>query len=157
MMSGNLYPIPEYCTNSTIRGVVVKTKQHDPRKAPDEIFQHIDVSSVSNESFKIIKVTPTIGSEAPSRARKEVKTNDVLFATVRPTLKRIALVPSELNDAVASTGYCVLRCDRSKVDPGFLYYYLITDYFNNRMARSLPIFYSQTGGVISPGNWGCLR
>ncbi len=134
MMDGKPYPLPDTWVESSIGKVVVKTKQRDPRKKPNEIFQYIDVSSVSNVSFKISAAAPTLGVEAPSRARKAIETDDVLFATVRPTLKRIAMVPPELDGAVASTGYCVLRCDKSKADPGFLYSFLITDHFNARMA-----------------------
>ena len=134
MIDGKPYPIPKTWTESSIGKVIVKAKQRDPRKKPDEIFQYVDVSGVSNESFKITGATPTLGSEAPSRARKAIETDDVLFATVRPTLKRIALVPPELNGAIASTGYCILRCEKAEADPGFLYSFLITDHFNARMA-----------------------
>ena len=134
-MNGTPYPIPESWTKSSIGKVVVKAKQRDPRKKPDEMFQYVDVSSVSNESFKITGAMPTLGSNAPSRARKAIETDDVLFATVRPTLKRIALVPPELNGAIASSGYCVLRCDKTIVEPRFLYYFLITGHFNARMAN----------------------
>lgn len=128
------YPLPETWIESSIGKVVVKAKQRDPRKKPDEVFQYVDVSAVSNTSYKITGATPTVGSEAPSRARKAIETDDILFATVRPTLKRIALVPPELDGAIASTGYCVLRCDKAKAEPGFLYSFLITDHFNARMA-----------------------
>jgi type I restriction enzyme S subunit len=134
MMDGKPYPLPKTWAESSIGKAVVKTKQRDPRKKPDEVFQYVDVSAVSNTSFKITGAAPTLGSEAPSRARKAIQTDDVLFATVRPTLKRIALVPPELDGAIASTGYCILRCDKSKADPGFLYSFLITDHFNARMA-----------------------
>lgn len=134
MMDGKPYPIPKTWAESSIGKAVVKTKQRDPRKKPDEMFQYVDVSAVSNTSFKITSAAPTLGSEAPSRARKAIQTDDVLFATVRPTLKRIALVPPELDGAIASTGYCVLRCDKAKATPGFLYSFLITDHFNARMA-----------------------
>lgn len=103
MMDGKPYPLPETWTESSIGNAVVKTKQRDPRKKPNEVFQYVDVSAVSNMSFKITGATPTLGSEAPSRARKAIETDDVLFATVRPTLKRIALVPPELDGAIAST------------------------------------------------------
>ncbi len=134
MLDGNPYPLPETWTDSSIGDVVVKSKQRDPRKTPEEKFQYVDVSSVSSESFKITGATPTLGAEAPSRARKVIKTDDVLFATVRPTLKRIALVPPQFDGQIASTGYCVLRSDLTKVDPRFLYLFLITDHFNSRMA-----------------------
>lgn len=134
MMDGKAFPLPETWKESSIGKVVVKAKQRDPRKNPDEVFQYVDVSAVSNTSFKITGAAPTLGYEAPSRARKAIETDDVLFATVRPTLKRIALVPPGLDGAIASTGYCVLRCDKAKVEPGFLYSFLITDHFNARMA-----------------------
>ncbi len=133
-MDGKPYPIPKPWTESSIGKAVVKTKQRDPRKKPDEVFEYVDVSGVSNESFKITSVTPTLGSEAPSRARKALEKDDILFATVRPTLKRIALVPPELDGAIASTGYSIFRCDKAKADPGFLYSFLITDHFTARMA-----------------------
>jgi type I restriction enzyme S subunit len=134
MMDGKPYPIPKSWMESSIGKVIVKTKLRDPRKKPDEVFKYIDVSGVSSESFKITSPTPTMGLEAPSRARKAIETDDILFATVRPTLKRIALVPPELDGAIASTGYCILRCDKTKADPGFLYSFLITDHFTARMA-----------------------
>ncbi|WP_186699919.1 restriction endonuclease subunit S [Cyanobium sp. NS01] len=133
-MDGKPYPLPETWSDSTINRVIVKTKLRDPRKIPDEVFQYVDVSAVSNTSFKITSATPTLGAEAPSRARKSIQTDDVLFATVRPTLRRVALVPPELDGAIASTGYCVLRCDKAKAEPGFLYSFLVTDHFNARMA-----------------------
>ena len=125
MIDGKPYLLPETWTESSISEVVLKAKQRDPRKKPDEVFQYVDVSAASNTSFKITSTAPTLGSDAPSRARKAIETDDVLFATVRPTLKRIALVPPELDGAIASTGYCVLRCDQTKVIPGFLYSFLI--------------------------------
>jgi len=133
-MDGKPFPLPKTWTETSIGKVVVKASQRDPRKKPDEVFQYVDVSAVSNTVFKIIGAAPTLGYEAPSRARKAIKADDVLFATVRPTLKRIALVPPELDGAIASTGYCVLRCDKAKAESGFLYSFLITDHFNARMA-----------------------
>ena len=116
-----------------IQELTTHTKQRDPRKQPEKPFRYVDVSSVSNTLFKIISSTGILGSEAPSRARKEIKTKDVLFATVRPTLKRIALVPQELDGEIASTGYCVLRSQEDKVVPEFLYYTLLTSSFIKAM------------------------
>lgn len=80
-----------------IRELVVRARQRDPRRQPTMSFRYVDVSSVSNTSFRIVEATEMEGSAAPSRARKEIRLDDVLFAIVRPTLKRIALVPSELD------------------------------------------------------------
>lgn len=102
--------------------VVVKTRQTDPRKAPLRRFKYVDVASVSNESLRIIAATEYMGRDAPSRARKLIERGDVLFATVRPYLKRIAVVPAELHGHVASTAFCVIRANAALADGGFLFH-----------------------------------
>lgn len=47
--------------------------------------------------------------EAPSRARRRVKSGDILISTVRTYLKAIAAVPSAESNLIASTGFCVVR------------------------------------------------
>jgi type I restriction enzyme S subunit len=70
-----------------------------------------------------------LGKDAPSRARKILKVNDVIFATVRPYLKRIALITEEYNGFYGSTAFCVLRPNIKKISPYFLFYYVSTDKF----------------------------
>jgi type I restriction enzyme S subunit len=134
MSKGEPYPIPADWEETTIDQVVVKARQRDPSKEPDQTFLYVDVSSISRELFKITGATLLLGSQAPSRARKEIHSGDVLFATVRPTLQRVAVVPPELDGEIASTGYCVLRGDSRKIEPHFLYFFLLTEHFNARMA-----------------------
>src|SRR5271166_6491443 len=72
------------------------------------------VSGVSEASYS--------ADDAPSRARKIVQTGDTIFATVRPTLRRIAQVPASLDGEVVSTAFCVLRPDPDQIDPDFLFF-----------------------------------
>jgi type I restriction enzyme, S subunit len=101
--------------------VLEKTGTIDPTQSPESEFEYIDISCVSNETLKIEEAQRIKGKDAPSRARREVKTNDVLFATIRPTLRRIAIVPEHLDKQVCSTGYFVLR-PSAQVDARFLFY-----------------------------------
>lgn len=114
--------------------VIKKTETIDPTRNPAKEFSYIDVSSVNNLSFSIENTTILKGKDAPSRARKLVKSNDVIFATVRPTLKRIAIIPEELNNQVCSTGYFVLRASDS-IHYKLLYYFLQTDGFIAKMGK----------------------
>lgn len=110
----------------TIGDYLVRTELRDPRKRPRDRFFYVDVSSVDNQAFAIRQATELLGADAPSRARKVIRERDVLFATVRPTLRRIALVDSALDNQICSTGFCVLRTS-TKLDAEFLYYWLLTD------------------------------
>jgi type I restriction enzyme S subunit len=70
-----------------------------------------------------------VGADAPSRARKEIFEGDVLVSTVRPNLNAVAIVPSNLNGQIASTGFCVLRPNKSVVESKFLFYFTLTPGF----------------------------
>lgn len=61
-----------------------------------------------------------------------MRANDVLFATVRPTLQRIAIVPDYLDNQVCSTGYFVLR-PTDELDYRFVFYALFTEDFMGQM------------------------
>lgn len=114
--------------------VLVKTETVDPTKNPDTEFAYLDVSSVNKETKEIESATVLLGKDAPSRARKLVRANDVIFATVRPTHSRVALIPLEYDKQVCSTGYFVLR-GKEFICNKFLFYFLLTDEFNKTMEK----------------------
>ncbi len=112
--------------------VIVPVSSIDPSREPRREFIYIDVSSISNETFEIVAPQTLAGRDAPSRARRHVKSGDVLFATIRPTLKRIAVVPPELDGQVCSTGYFVFR-PKPFLHARFLFYFLMSPAFMAKM------------------------
>ncbi len=98
----------------------------DPRKElSDKKFSYIDIDSVENETGRIKNSREIIGREAPSRARRQVRYNDVIMSTVRPYLKAFAIIPKLYDSQICSTGFAVLRC-RDKILPEFLLYTLFS-------------------------------
>ncbi|MEI7952109.1 MAG: restriction endonuclease subunit S, partial [Synechococcaceae cyanobacterium ELA182] len=112
--------------------VLEKTETVNPLDFPNTEYAYIDVSSISNTTFEIAATQCLKGKDAPSRARKLVRANDVLFATIRPTLRRIAVVPDMLDRQVCSTGYFVLR-PKQGIDHRFIFYWLFTEDFLGQM------------------------
>lgn len=84
-------------------------EQWGPGKLPNAVFTYIEIAGVDQETKSIVSPRTLLGSEAPSRARKVVHSGDVLVSTVRPNLNAVALVPPELDGAICSTGFAVLR------------------------------------------------
>jgi len=76
-----------------------------------------------------VEVTNYPVDQAPGRARKIINTDDIIFATIRPSLRRIAKIPKQFNDELASTAFCVLRPNTKKIDPDFLFYAVSTEGF----------------------------
>lgn len=98
-----------------------------------ENFEYIDLSSVSRESLTITGTTTINSDTAPSRAKKIVLQNDVIFATTRPTLKRATIISEDYHNQVCSTGYAVLRPMKNTVVSGLIYYFILSEDFMQRM------------------------
>ncbi len=97
-------------------------RQNPTTTAPNKYFNYIDISSVDNSIGSVTNPKSLLGQDAPSRARKIIHTNDVIFATTRPYLKNIALIPPELDQSICSTGFCVLVPKVDNCVPQYLYY-----------------------------------
>ena len=92
-------------------------------------YQYIDLGAVEPRTRQIGK-TQTINScNAPSRAQQIVHSGDIIFATTRPTQLRWALIPDSYDGQVVSTGYCVIRPDRSSIITNYLAHTLGTTTF----------------------------
>jgi type I restriction enzyme, S subunit len=71
-------------------------------------------------------------SEAPSRARRLVINNDILMATVRPNLKSFAMVKSNADRYVASTGFAVITTKKG-CSPDYLYQYIFSGHIEKQI------------------------
>ncbi|OAV27786.1 Type I restriction-modification system, specificity subunit S [Moraxella catarrhalis] len=95
----------------------------------DLSYRYIDLSSVDKDNNNIGETLEITSKNAPSRAQKIVRKDDVIFATTRPTQMRSALIPPNLDGQIASTGYCILRANQNEVLPKWIYYNLQIDEF----------------------------
>ena len=92
------------------------------------VYKYVDLSSVSREELRITNSIEIDYQDAPSRAKQIMATNDILFATTRPTLRRLCIVTSDFDNEICSTGFCVLR-PNPVIHYNFLFYSLQTDRF----------------------------
>jgi type I restriction enzyme S subunit len=118
-----------------IRELVQKIRHLDPKKLGVDSFTYVDISSVDKDTKKIVEPQMLLVGDAPSRARKEIRANDVLVATVRPNLNGVAIVPPEYDNQIASTGFCVLRSDAEQLDPNYLFYFTQTNFFISHLTE----------------------
>lgn len=87
----------------------------------DAEFAYVDISSIDNQAKRIVDPKRLPAVAAPSRARQRLRKGDVLVSMTRPNLNAVAVVPPELDGAIGSTGFHVLRA-KDDVEPRWLYY-----------------------------------
>ena len=66
-------------------------------------------------------------SESPSRAKRLVKQNDIIYSTVRPIQRHFGFIDKPKENLVVSTGFTVVETNWIMADPKFIYFYLIAD------------------------------
>ena len=106
---------------TTFGEVVVVNPEAARGRADDDEIVYVDLSSVSAESGISSELYRGSFGEAPGRARRVIRTQDVLVSTVRPYLRGFALVPEFLDGEIASTGFAVLRAKPSRILPGLVW------------------------------------
>jgi type I restriction enzyme S subunit len=108
------------------------------QKKPNTDFQYIDVSAIDNEKGIIKDTISTISFvKAPSRARKILKKGTVIYSTVRPYLKNIAIIEKDYYpEVIASTAFAILY-PTANYSSKYLFYYLrsavFTEYVESKM------------------------
>lgn len=97
--------------------------------AKDKQYKYIDLTSVSREMKSITEPQLIDRDNAPSRAQRIIQTDDILFATTRPTLRRFCIVPTAYDGQICSTGFCVIRPNKEAILPSWIFYLLSSDLF----------------------------
>jgi len=104
-----------------------------PKNYP--FINYVDISSIKDETIQNIQ---HFTKKYPARAKRLIRPNDILYSTVRPNLKGYVFVSEKFENAVASTGFVVVR---SKIiHPRYMYILLkesrVTDYLVSKATGS---------------------
>ncbi|MEQ5287596.1 restriction endonuclease subunit S [Providencia huaxiensis] len=99
------------------------------QKTPENDFTYIDVGSINKELGTISEPGVIRPKDAPSRARKIVRRNTVLYSTVRPYLLNIAVIDEDYDpEPIASTAFAIVHPWKG-ISSTFIYHYLRSPIF----------------------------
>lgn len=85
---------------------------------------YLDTGSITENSVSEIQHLVIGRDTLPSRARRKVVVDDILYSTVRPNQRHYGIVKDVVPNMLVSTGFAVIRVDKAKADADYLYYYL---------------------------------
>ena len=109
--------------------IIEYTENLDIQKhSPDTIINYVDIDAIDNQNFAIREAKQK-QSVSFTRARRILKPNYIVYSTVRPYLKNIAIVEDEKDNYIGSTGFNVFKT--LDVELKYAFYYLLTPYVNN--------------------------
>ena len=103
---------------TTLSSVVTSNNQSVGKNYEHEVIQYLDTGSITNgniEGYQEVNI-----DEAPSRAKRLVKNEDIIYSTVRP-------IQNSADNLVVSTGFSVIEVNKELANPKFIYYFLSSD------------------------------
>lgn len=80
------------------------------QKVPKSTFTYIDVTAIDKGAGVVSEPKVIEAGDAPSRARKITRKNDVIYSCVRPYLLNVAVIEKDFEpEPIASTAFAVLN------------------------------------------------
>lgn len=89
-----------------------------------KFVNYLDTGNLTEDQIQQLQYIETEKDKLPSRARRKVKYDDILYSTVRPNQHHYGIIKEIVPNMLVSTGFAVISVDKSKADSDFIYYYL---------------------------------
>ncbi len=100
-----------------------------------EYVNYLDTSSITDGYIAEIQhITPST-EKLPSRARRKIALNDVVFSTVRPNQRHFGILSEPMSNMLGSTGFAVIRSNNPLVCNELIYLCLTENEFIEKMQQ----------------------
>lgn len=85
---------------------------------------YLDTGSITENSIAEIQRIDLNAEKLPSRARRKVKCNSIVYSTVRPNQRHFGIIKELPENFLVSTGFVVIDVCQEIVDADYLYFWL---------------------------------
>lgn len=107
-------------------------------------INYLDTGSVTENHIQQIQYLDSQNDKIPSRARRKVIKDSILYSTVRPNQRHYAILREIPENFLVSTGFAVIDANPSLANAKFLYYVLtqdsVVDYFQITAEQSVSTY-----------------
>lgn len=125
------FELPENWVWCRLGEVIVNADNLDIQKNlnPNEIINYVDIDAIDNKKqiIREAKVLPV--GELSSRARRVLKSGQILYSLVRPYLNNLAIVEVDKPNYIGSTGFAVFDCIR--IENKYVFWLLLSKYIED--------------------------
>ena len=84
----------------------------------------MDTGNITNNEIDSIQYLDIESDKLPSRARRKVKNDSIIYSSVRPNQRHFGIIKSQPENFLVSTGFIVIDVNAEVLNADFLYYLL---------------------------------
>ena len=85
---------------------------------------YLDTGNITQNVIDSIQYINLEQEKLPSRAKRKVKKNSIIYSTVRPNQLHYGIIKNQPQNFLVSTGFTVIDVDESKAVAEYVYYFL---------------------------------
>lgn len=85
---------------------------------------YLDTGNITDNVIDEIQKIDLSVDRLPSRAKRKVKYNSIIYSTVRPNQRHFGIIKEQPENFLVSTGFAVIDVIEELVDADFIYYWL---------------------------------
>jgi restriction endonuclease S subunit len=100
--------IKMYAGGFELFSAIINSQDKNYNPIEDVEYKYIELSDIGN-SGEVTSATVDLGKNLPTRARRIVKTGDVIISSIEGSLSKCALITEEYNNSLCSTGFYVIN------------------------------------------------
>ena len=130
----------------TVRlGNIASTNQSTYSSKEDWKFvNYLDTGNITMNQVDEIQYINTSMDKLPSRAKRKVRFNSIIYSTVRPNQLHYGIIKNQPENFLVSSGFAVIDVDSDKAVPEYIYYVLtqqeITKYLQSIAEQSVSAY-----------------
>lgn len=98
-----------------------------------EYVNYLDTGNIVENKIYSIHYFDTQKDNVPSRAKRKVRKNSIIYSTVRPNQHHYGIIKTIPENFLVSTGFTVIDVDETVADADFVYYSLTCDNVTDRL------------------------
>ena len=106
-----------------LRDVCEFNQRSLPSNIDDLSIEYLDTGSLFLNSISSTQIFAK-GESKPSRAKRNVQLNDIIFSLVRPNQRHVGFIDETRTDLVVSSGFSTITVTSAETHPKYLYYLL---------------------------------
>ena len=97
---------------------------------------YLDTGNITENVIDSIQYIDLSKEKLPSRAKRKVNYNSIVYSTVRPNQRHYGIIKEQPDNFLVSTGFTVIDVDETKADADFVYNFL-TQYENVELLHAI--------------------
>ena len=102
---------------------VTNASSYSPKEGWNFV-NYLDTGNITNNEIDSIQYLDIESDKLPSRARRKVKNDSIIYSSVRPNQRHFGIIKSQPENFLVSTGFIVIDVNAEVLNADFLYYLL---------------------------------